>query len=441
MANTPNANNNSTTKEFYNSRVLYDNLYEQTERQFDLWYDIPLYGKVDELGRVVYPKESFLEIVSKDEDDEIILCLSFVSQAFKKMRLHYETLFLDGYLDSTSEFFTNTLTPVKGWTSPTTNYQDNLQSLYEQFFNDQLVGLSDSQIIKDFDTFVELFLQYIKDTKKAFTRIGLHESKEINVNNAGLAIEIFEGEYGDDSQAFEFVNDTNFELFEELCGKYGFRIDRNVPWRLVFNITSKKSQPFIKEQVTTEDRSVGLKELFNLFYERLDLVDYFNEFYDELFIFYTTFIQAFPRYKEQRQGKSNCAGIFYTFKDRQVASPRESLNNKLAYYKQTEQILKLFYDFRVAESGLKVDRKKKSFHLKNVLGIYAGLRGKNEKLALSKALDYIQYNLGTAAYRDVTLNQNNLTRLDGGVMMSPQDQFDKRTGEDSSYLNDFSDSW
>jgi hypothetical protein len=26
-------------------------------------------------------------------------------------------------------------------------------------------------------------------------------------------------------------------------------------------------------------------------------------------------------------------------------------------------------------------------------------------------------------------------------MMSPQDQFDKRAGEDSSYLNDFSDSW
>ena len=37
---------------------------------------------------------------------------------------------------------------------------------------------------------------------------------------------------------------------------------------------------------------VIINKLFNLFYERLDLVDYFNEFYDELFIFYTTFIQA-----------------------------------------------------------------------------------------------------------------------------------------------------
>ncbi len=59
---------------------------------------------------------------------------------------------------------------------------------------------------------------------------------------------------------------------------------------------------------------------------------------------------------------------------------------------------------------------------------------------MKEALDYIQYNLGTAAYRNVPLEENNLTRINDGVMMSPQDQFDKRTGEDSSYLNDFSDS-
>ncbi|HAW81600.1 MAG TPA: hypothetical protein DCX27_19000, partial [Balneola sp.] len=138
MTNIPSANNNSTTKELYNSRVLYDYLYDQTNRQFDLWYEMPLYGKVDELGRVVYPKESFLEIVSKDSDENTVLCLNYASEAFKKMRLHYETLYLDGYLDTRSDYFQKTLQPFKGWSSPALKYQDNQQALYESFFNDVL---------------------------------------------------------------------------------------------------------------------------------------------------------------------------------------------------------------------------------------------------------------------------------------------------------------
>jgi len=43
-------------------------------------------------------------------------------------------------------------------------------------------------------------------------------------------------------------------------------------------------------------------------------------------------------------------------------------------------------------------------------------------------------------YRSTTVNENNLTRADDIGIISPQDQFERKTGEDSSYLNDFSDS-
>jgi len=441
VTNIPSANNDSTTKELYNSRVLYDYLYDQTDRQFDLWYDTPLYGKVDELGRVVYPKESFLEIVSKDSDENTVLCLNYVSQAFKKMRLHYETLYLDGYIDTKSDFFQRTLQPIKGWNSPTLKYQDNQQSLYESFFNDRLENVLETEDVKDFNSFILLLLQYIRDTKQPFTRVGFHESNRTTVNNSGMAIEIYEGEYGDDSLAFEFVNDNNFEVFQELCGRYGFRIDRNSPWRIVSNFKSKKSEPFVKEQITDENRVITTQEFFETFYERLDLTKYFEEFYNELFVFYTTFVQAYPRYKENRTARSNCINAFYTYKDRELPKLRETSIATPAYYNQTETTIGLYYDFRLAESGLTVSQKRRGFHIKNALTIYKSLRSKNNQKALSKALDYIQYNLGTTAYRDVTLNENNLTRFDEGVMMSPQDQFDKRTGEDNRYLNDFSDSW
>jgi len=440
VTNIPSANNNSTTKELYNSRVLYDYLYDQTNRQFDLWYEMPLYGKVDELGRVVYPKESFLEIVSKDSDENTVLCLNYVSEAFKKMRLHYETLYLDGYLDTRSDYFQKTLQPFKGWSSPALKYQDNQQALYESFFNDVLENVLETEDIKDFNSFTAILLEYIKNTKQPFTRVGFHESNNTTVNNTGLAIEIYEGEYGDDSLAFEFVNDNNFEIFQELCGRYGFRIDRNIPWRIVSNFNSKNSEPFVKEQITKEDRIITTEEIFKTFYERLDLAKYFEEFYNELFIFYTTFVQAYPRYKENRTARSNCINAFYTYKDRELPQLRRTDITTPVYYNQTETTIGLYYNFRLAESGLTASQKRKSFHIKNALTIYKSLRNKNNKKALSKALDYIQYNLGTTAYRDVPLNQNNLTRLDEGGMMSSQGRFDKRSGEDNSYLNDISDS-
>ncbi len=440
MTNIPSANNNSTTKELYNSRVLYDYLYDQTNRQFDLWYEMPLYGKVDELGRVVYPKESFLEIVSKDSDENTVLCLNYVSEAFKKMRLHYETLYLDGYLDTRSDYFQKTLQPFKGWSSPALKYQDNQQALYESFFNDVLENVLETEDIKDFNSFTAILLEYIKNTKQPFTRVGFHESNNTTVNNTGLAIEIYEGEYGDDSLAFEFVNDNNFEIFQELCGRYGFRIDRNIPWRIVSNFNSKNSEPFVKEQITKEDRIITTEEIFKTFYERLDLAKYFEEFYNELFVFYTTFVQAYPRYKENRTARSNCINAFYTYKDRELPQLRRTDITTPVYYNQTETTIGLYYNFRLAESGLTASQKRKSFHIKNALTIYKSLRNKNNKKALSKALDYIQYNLGTTAYRDVPLNQNNLTRLDEGGMMSSQGRFDKRSGEDNSYLNDISDS-
>tara|TARA_R110002012_G_scaffold94761_3_gene229474 strand:+ start:88 stop:1398 length:1311 start_codon:yes stop_codon:yes gene_type:complete len=436
MTKLPSANNSSTAKELYKSRAIYDDLYEQDNSQFDFWYDLPFYGKVDKLGRVVYPKESFLEQVSKDSDDNVSLCFNFVSQAFKKMRLHYETLYLDGYIDTSSEFFDRTIQPVKGWTSSTRAYSEHQQAFYEILFDEQLLPLSESDIITTFDDFVEILKQQIKKNRSPFTRVGFNESNDLSINSNGLSLEIFEGEYGNDEQAFQFVGDPNFELFEELCKKYGFRIDRNSPWRITFNLLSDNAEPFIREQIT-EDKEITIKleEMFEIFYERLNIVDYFEEFYNYMFASYITFIQAFPIYKVNKaEGTSSLKDCFSSYKDRVLPPARDLFNDQ-----QNLSLLELFYDVRSLEAGLSVSDRRRSFHLKNASSIYRFNRD-NKKKAIQKSLDYILYNLGTVTYRSPTVNENNLTRADDIGIISPQDQFNRRVGEDSSYLNDFSDS-
>ena len=431
MPKLPTANNNSSVKQNYKSKESYDFYYQQDTSQFDLWYDYPYYGKVDTNGAVVYPKESFLRVVSKQGDDNQSLCFLFVANAFKKMRLHYETLYSDGFIDQNSNFFTDTLQVYRAWESPTALYSNNQQFLYESFFEEVLQLLADNSTIKNFDDFVDILLKYVKSKKTPFTRVGFNTSNLLSSFSTGLVLEVYKGEYGNDREAFDFVNDPNFSLFEELCKKYGFRIDRNNPWRIVANINSERMKPFIEELITAEsNKSTEIERYFDIFYEKLNTDVYFTEFINYLKIFYATFRQAFTNYKEDSISGAGCKSLFYSFKER---GPVPLDINK-------EKALNLFYNFRLAEIGLVATKKRKQFHIKNVLSIYKSLKGTNDKRALREALEYIQYNLGTAAYRNVPLEENNLTRINDGVMMSPQDQFDKRTGEDSSYLNDFSDS-
>jgi len=435
MPKLPYANNDSSVKDNYESKKLYDYYYEEDLSQFDTWYDSPLYGKVDTLGRVVYPKESFLTTVSKFEDEEQTLCLEFVANAFRKMRMHYNILYLDGYIETNSEFFKDTFQPLRAWESPTKLYEDEQQFLYEAFLTDILENLSESPIIKNFDDFVKILLDYIKDKTFPFTRIGFHASPKASSYTTGLVIEIFKGEYGNDAQAFRFINDPNFELFEELCSKYGFKIDRNNPWRIIANIGSSNMAPFITELgigTVGKEKATNLEQLFDVVYERLDLIAYFNEFYQYLKVFYETFRQAFPTYKQETFGLSECKKIFFDYKDR---APIANLIE--------EKKLELFYDFRITEAGLEVSPQRRSFHLKNILSIFKTFKNNpspNSKTdALRKALNYIEFNLGTVGYRDVSVGDLNLTRLNNDGTLSTQTQFDKRTGEDSGYLNnDFS---
>ena len=426
MAKTPFGNSKSNTKTIYNSRTLYDESYLKDVNQFDIWSDLPLYGKVDEQGIPMYPDESNLAYISQDGDSQQLAVLSFVANAFRKMREHYSTVFkLNTQLGET-DFFGTDLVPTRAWESPVLGYSNYIQSFYDDFYNTTLAQIAETGEIKNFDDFVKILLQNVKETGKAFTRLAFGESRNTTIFNTGLAIEIYEGDYGDDSVSFDFINDPNFPIFDELCRKYGFKIDRNIPWRIVANVKSANLAPFISEQLQNNNKDFVEKDVFDQFYIRYNQPIFFSEFVDYLKIFYSTFYQANPTFKE---AIFNSDQFCKTSKFRIVE--RE---NPLDIQVSEEQQLVLFYEFRLAELNLKASVKRQQFHLKNVRMIFRSIKNKN--IAIQKSLEYIQYNIGTAAYREVPLAQNNLTRAEGGVTMSAQSQFDERTGDFTGYLTD-----
>ena len=434
MARVPFGNNKSNSITIYKSRELYEEFYPDEIVQIDLWNTIPLYGKVDNNGAPIYPKESQLDYISRPTDDLQLAVLNFVANSFNKMRDHYGFIFkMKEELGPTS-FFGNDLQPTRAWESPIQAYTSYIQEFYDAFFNNILAPIGDTNAIKNFDDFVKVLLEYITNERKAFTRMAHAESGKTSILNTGLAIEIFEGEYGNDSQAVSFLNDPNYPIYEELCRKYGFKIDKNIPWRIVANIKSNNLSPYIREQFSTSLKTFTTEDVFKEFYNEYNTSLFFEEFIDYLKIFYTTFYQSSQFYKEPVFSTDPfCKGLPYRVMERE--SPLSS-----SITKSLEESLLLFYKFRLAELGLQATKQRQSFHVKNLISIVRSI--KNKELATEKALEYIQYNLGTTAFREVSLDENNLTRSNDGVTMSAQDQFDKRTGEDSRYLtDDLSSSW
>jgi len=427
MSKTPFANKNSNTKELYKSREIYEEFYPTDIDQFDLWNNLPLYGRVDNEGTTVFPRESKLVYITQSSDRKQLAVLNFVADAFRKMREHYKTIFRLNAEAGPTRFFSSTLEPTRAWESPVIGYNVYIQSIYDDFYSNVLVDLEQSDKIKNFKDFTNLLFEYIRQNGKAFTRMAYGESGKSTVLNTGLAIEIYPGDYGDDKLSASFVNDPNFPIYQELCRKYGFKIDRNIPWRIVANLRSNNLSPFIKEKLQNNSDNT-IENIFTEFYISCDGNEYFEEFITYLKGFYATFYQANKQYKQSVFNSDKlCNGISYKLVNRQSPSSEETTLPLL------EKLI-LFYKFRLAELNLKASTKRQSFHLKNVTAIVKSL--KNEELATKKALEYIKYNLGTAAFREVPLSQNNLTRSNDGVMMSAQDQFDKRTGENSRYITD-----
>jgi len=433
MSESPAGNNNSNPREIYLSRESYDELYEEDAIQIDTWYQNPFYGKVNEEGEAVAINEYSLKYISDAFSAKQNACIIFAANAFLKMKLHYEVLYKQEATYQQSDFFTETLTDTRAWESPLLKYNDYIQDLFQNLVDTQLAPIRDSDTVKDFDDFVSILKNYLKDTKRPFTKKGFLESKFNPPSTTGMCIEIYDGDPADDAVKFDFIQDENYELFSQLCAKYGFKVDRNVPWRIYADIQTKAMQNYIMDEFDGPKRDVLAKDIFDKYYLIVDSFLYYEEFKTYLESFYVSYKQVFPFYKTREYDVTvGCGPILG--KEANFPSLLTKIENRKKFTSLSDlQCLTLLYDIRVSEIGVTVTEEVRQFHLKNVAMIY-NYYSYNYKTAIEKSVEYIKYNLGTVAYRYEPVEEINLQRENKQVIMTPQQKFDADTGEDISYL-------
>lgn len=247
------ATNNSTSDEVYEERSDYRDFVfpaDLISNSVDMWQgEERYYGRVDTQGNALVSQEPNLKQVRYAADDETLFVLDFVADAWRDFAEKLRNLAEDNIMIKDSVW----AAPLayKGWESVANQYQEYLTtSVYETLSNIFLVdNPSLNPQITGMQSFLDIMGQYYHNvvSKGApLTLSGFVEGPFVSPMVTGLCIEIGTDEYFDDAtKASKYINDPAFMFVAEIASQYGFSLDRNIPWRLVADITNPAMREYM----------------------------------------------------------------------------------------------------------------------------------------------------------------------------------------------------
>lgn len=267
-----------------------------------------LYGLVDESLNIVLPIDGNMkEIASGDSDKKYVM--SFVADAFNEMKDYLSKAAITGKINKNSVFCN-----LKAYrASVDKNILTNIVQvkLAVGFNKYALSNQALSAQIKDANTFNKKFFDYLKIQIKNNLPITLSSivlSSNFSTFTSGLVIDIANDKADDDTIKYEkYFLDSAFNVFADACKRFGFKIDTNVPWRIMADLNS----PAMKEKTGNHNGymrryNIGsVNELFNKKYTPTYLSElaFIREFFYKS---YYQFVQQYPYYDPDYKKLDKC---------------------------------------------------------------------------------------------------------------------------------------
>ena len=295
-----------------------------------------LYGKVDTYGFAVVPKMEYISEINTttEETHEALLV---VRESFEEMADYYKQLDLRGKLSLDSKTLKE-LVPKKSWKNPMISYASHQSAIMDKFIS---LKDTDSPEIVDYKTFEKSFMEYATSMNEPFTMSGYSTSKLADSRQTGLVIDLAVEDYSEDKLKYEgYIQDPNFQVFRKVINRYGFRIDKHIPWRIYFDVMHPHSRRKLAKY------GVGsLEQFFQKYYDRIANLEI--EGVDSVMnTAYKKYYDTDPYYTVSRYCNKS-GGTIVTTKTRETMS-LQKLNNK---YSENHWIRAYVY-FRAVETGV-----------------------------------------------------------------------------------------
>ena len=308
MTSIPNpASNLSKTKRTYESRLLYKILIDnsikvarESNRYIDLWYDQPLYGKINLQGDAVYNlPESTLKQLPTERN---LFALDFVTEAFNDMTAFLTDIIEKGGIPASFGELNN-LTPKRAWSSSATLYSEHLDMLRGLFLQEYLIPHENH--IKEFKDILPQYNRFIKNHAKDFPFFysTFIESDLCPPQTTGLIIELLESKHGDDGVNLGIINAFGFDKFVSAAGKYGFYVNKNAPWALVANLSSTRMHKYMADFGLDRPKDFFKDYCWPAYKIDMELMKHF------LFDAYSEFITVRPKGKMRRVFSSGAFSV------------------------------------------------------------------------------------------------------------------------------------
>lgn len=263
----PAGTNDDTLREAFKQKKLYEEMvvtFPWEPDFLDTRMNIhSLYGKVDDLGFSVIPRVKHLVQVSSTIEKTYYL-LDIVATSFKEMKEHYDRLIMQGKIDDTDPFLgkleihnacVNNIDKYNSYITSQTDY-------FNRFFVKTDYEIPD---YKSFETKVRDYVDFLTMNSKPFSMSEYIVSKINFPTQTGLTLQVSSENASMDGMKYSnFYESVNFPIFQKVAYRYGFRVDKNCPWTLYYDITSPYA---IRKQA---DQGIyNMKEFFQRFYVRV----------------------------------------------------------------------------------------------------------------------------------------------------------------------------
>jgi hypothetical protein len=259
-------NSTHSTLELYNEKSFYyDNVYPGgdlpwLDKPFDFINENPLYGKVNLDGDYIIPKYKLIDgetqyerIVEVSVGTSGVRAFDFVVEAFNDLKTNIESLVKTSWLAPGGPIAK--FEAKKGFVDFEVMNKLQKEVHYYLFVSEFLSKPSTinnnfpyKELLHNASDFTNFFLLYLKSHTKTmpFTKGGIINSFYMAPMSTGLCLEIDDALYDDDNKKHTFLKDPNFDIYRIAARRYGFMVDRNVPWRLVADVRSLKMREYMR---------------------------------------------------------------------------------------------------------------------------------------------------------------------------------------------------
>ena len=253
----PAGKNSLTSRANYVNKIAYEDYFNNFLKKynflesdfFDCRREHMNYGRVDSSQNSIHVSEKYLKYLP---DTQEYMAINFVADAFAHFKYLMETT------AEVNNITTENFKKIKvqnGKKNIHESYHNHMSKIYETYVSYSKTGSRHKTII-DYSTFLKNFISFLDvvANKTPILKSSYVSSRDLSVIDSGLAIEIDLIKKDKDEDKFKkYFNNPDFLIYKSIANKTGFKIDRNCPWRLIFDIDSFYAKQYMAPYEITAD--------------------------------------------------------------------------------------------------------------------------------------------------------------------------------------------